>query len=92
MLVRSSSMPCGRVVSVGEWRHIMRIVDIREVLTADVPKKANKAHVEAIVGRTLGEVTVADLMQASYAAKSDGFAAEATATPLREVYLEAEEE
>lgn len=71
----------------------MRIVDIQEVLTADVPKKANKAHVEAIVGRTLGEVTVADLMQASYAAKGDGFAPlEATATPLREVYLEAEEE
>ena len=72
----------------------MRIVDIREVLTASNPKKANKADVDAIVGRTLGEVTVEALMQASYSAKGDtaAYGGEVTAAPLREVYLEAEEE
>ena len=44
----------------------MRIVDMREVLTATVPKKLDPTYVEAIVGRTLGEVSVEDLVQASY--------------------------
>lgn len=71
----------------------MRIVEMREVLTTSSPKKASKTDVEAIVGRTLGEVTVEDLMQASYSVKDEVCAgAEITAAPLREVYLEAEEE
>ena len=71
----------------------MRIVAMSEVLTTTVPKKATKTDVEAIVGRTLGEVTVEDLMQASYSAKNESvYEAVTVASPLREVYLEAEEE
>lgn len=74
----------------------MRIVDIREVLSPDAPK-THMSRVEAIVGRTLGEVTVEELMDAasSTAPRSGAgseVAAEQSATPLREVYLDTEEE
>jgi hypothetical protein len=66
---------------------------MREVLTASIPKNADKTYVDAIVGRTLGEVTVEDLIQASYSVtSSDASYEELAVLPLREVYLAAEEE
>lgn len=68
----------------------MRTVDIREILTRETPK-ASATHVSAIVGRTLGDVSVEELMQASHSSKAS--TAETVApVPLREVYIETEEE
>ena len=69
----------------------MRIVDIRETLTQTNPTKRNPEHVEAVVGRTLGEVSVEELVHASFSAKPSG-EVEVAVQPLREVYLESEEE
>lgn len=67
----------------------MRTVDIREVLTRETPK-ASAAHVTAIVGRTLGDVSVEELMQASHSTKTNTDVE--PYVPLREVHIEAEEE
>lgn len=69
----------------------MRIVDIREVLSATELKKS-PAAVDAIVGRTLGDVSVEELMQAAQSVKHDDEILASEVVPLREVYLETEEE
>lgn len=68
----------------------MRTVDLREVLTRETPK-ASATHVSAIVGRTLGDVSVEELMQASHSSKASTTEQD-PAVPLREVYVETEEE
>lgn len=70
----------------------MRTVDIREVLTATVPKKSD-THVEEIVGQLLGDVSVEQLVLAAHSTKDNSDSSGVTITvPVREIYQEAEEE
>ena len=69
---------------------MMRTVDMREVVIAEPPTKS-KTHVEAIVGQTLGEVSVEELINASHSLKA-GIEPADPMPAMHEVYLESEEE
>ena len=70
----------------------MRTVDMREVVVAEPPVKS-KTHVEAIVGQTLGEVSVEELINASHSVKATPDSGVDPVMPaMHEVYLESEEE
>ncbi len=70
----------------------MHIVDVRDVLTATEPKKTT-AIVEAIVGHTLGEISVQQLMLAAHGTKAEtSLVAVGSSLGLREVHREEEEE
>lgn len=69
----------------------MRTVAVTDVLVAGTPKKLSTFSTEAIVGRTLGEVSIEELMLAVHAVKGYSGLEEAAA-PLREIYMESEEE
>ena len=70
----------------------MRTVDMREVVVAEPPVKS-KAVLEAIVGQTLGEVSVEELINASHSAKAAPDSGVDPVMPtMHEVYLESEEE
>lgn len=69
----------------------MRIVEMREVLVKDALTRKDSS-VTNIAGRTLGEVSVPELLQASASARVDDSGAAAAAPPLREVFFDEEEE
>lgn len=76
----------------------MRLVQLDEVLTRGKgTNEEGKAILSRLIGRTLGEVTVEELLTARAAAQTDDVYIGATAVEgpemrLREIYTEDEEE
>ena len=69
----------------------MQTIELPDVTTAVIPKSPT-ATLNALVGRTLGDVSASMLVQAAYAAQECEDLEELVSLPLQEVYLDAEEE